>query len=228
MTNMVNSIKPPLIKGVLFDLDGTLADTAPELVDALNLSLTQFGYPAVQYDALCNEASHGSLAMVQAAQPNVTPQVQQQLQQALLQHYQQIIGDNCQLFDGLWPFLALLNQQNIPFGVVTNKPARFTRPLLNKLGLSDMPTIVSGDSTLHSKPHVSPMLLAAQQLAVEPEHILYLGDAQRDMEAAHASNMIAALAKWGYIRDDDNIKQWQADISFETPIDLTQWLKQQF
>ncbi|MCL1050496.1 HAD-IA family hydrolase [Shewanella abyssi] len=228
MTDRNCAIKHRAIKAVLFDLDGTLADTAPDMVDALNISLREQGHSTVAYSQLRNSASHGSLAMVQAALPDANEDIQRQVQLALLDNYEKINGNNCDLFHGLWPFLHLLTLNNIPFGVVTNKPARFTRPLLIKLGLDkQMPAIVSGDSTRYSKPHTAPMLLAAQQIGVSAEHILYLGDAERDLVAARASNMQAGLAKWGYIGATDDIATWPMDICFDTPDELTRWFKHQ-
>ncbi|MGS0676498.1 HAD family hydrolase [Shewanella sp. 125m-1] len=204
------------IKGVLFDLDGTLADTAPEMIEALNMALAANGHSRVPFEAIRASASHGSVAMIKAAIPAIDDASIPSLQQSLFDNYELINGDNCDLFKGLDRLLDTLSQLSIPFGVVTNKPARFARPLLDKLGLTaKMPAVVSGDTTQHSKPHTAPMLLAAQQLRVLPEHILYLGDAERDLIAAKAANMISGLAVWGYIGPDDEPSLWPADLSFE-------------
>lgn len=228
MTDCHLTEKRLAIKGVLFDLDGTLADTAPDMIEALNISLAQFGFAAVNSCELRYQSSHGSLALVQTALPEQNETMHAQVQSALLKNYPQVNGKHCQLFAGLDAFLNLLSEQNIPFGVVTNKPARFTRPLMIKMGFDKrMPTIVSGDSTLHSKPHTAPMLLAAQQLSVKPEQILYLGDAERDMQAAKACGMHAGLAEWGYIGPDDAIIEWPSDVSFGDPYVLSRWLKNQ-
>ncbi len=226
MTDCHITVKQPAINGVLFDLDGTLADTAPDMIEALNISLAQFGFPAVNSCELRYQASHGSLALVQTALPLQDEAMHAQVQSALLENYPQVNGKHCRLFAGLDGFLNLLSEHGIPFGVVTNKPARFTRPLMIKMGFEKlMPTIISGDSTLHSKPHTAPMLLAAQQLSVSPDQILYLGDAERDMQAAKACGMYAGLAKWGYIGPSDVITEWPSDISFIDPDDLSKWLK---
>ncbi|MFT5789829.1 MAG: 2-phosphoglycolate phosphatase [Shewanella sp.] len=228
MTDSSNAKKHLAIKAVLFDLDGTLADTALDMVEALNISLIQFGYSTITYSKLRNVASHGSLAMVQAALPGANDDIQRQVQLALLDNYEKVNGNNCDLFPGLWPFISLLRLNDIPYGVVTNKPARFTRPLLIKLGLDkQMPAIVSGDTTLYSKPHTAPMLLAAQQLGISAEHILYLGDAERDMVAAQASNMHAGFAGWGYIAPHDDIEKWPIDICFGNTDELLKWFELQ-
>ena len=228
MTKAAQLHKPiATIKAVLFDLDGTLADTAPDMIEALNMSLAQFGFAAANSDELRYQASHGSLAMVKTALPNQAHETQQKVQAALLANYPKVNGKHCELFNGLDLFLTLLTKHAIPFGIVTNKPARFTRPLMNKMGFDkQMPTIISGDTTLFSKPHTAPMLLAAQQLAVYPSDILYLGDAERDMQAAKAAGMHAGLAMWGYIGPNDAIKNWPPDMTFKQPDDLTRWMEQ--
>ncbi|ABV87385.1 HAD family hydrolase [Shewanella pealeana] len=205
------------IKGVLFDLDGTLVDTAPDMIEALNISLEAHGHSRVPFEQIRDSASHGSIAMIRAALPHIDEQYIAQLQQSLFDNYERINGNDCCLFEGLDRLLETLHGLSIPYGVVTNKPARFSRPLLNRLGLTaKMPTVISGDTTLYSKPHTAPMHLAAQQLKVLPEHILYLGDAERDLVAAKAANMISGLALWGYIGANDDISLWPADLSFET------------
>lgn len=213
------------IKGVLFDLDGTLADTAPDLVQALNLSLQDVGIAAQPLAAMRYAASHGSFALVDAAIPDAAEDLRSQVQQGLLTHYQRINGDHCALFTGIAALLDWLELTQLPFGVITNKPARFTRPLLRKLNLYlRMPVIISGDSTKHPKPHTAPMLLGAQQLNCAPEHILYLGDAERDLLAAKAAGMLGGVALWGYLGVNDKPLQWPAHAHFASPTELHQAL----
>ncbi|MCS6154834.1 HAD family hydrolase [Shewanella baltica] len=213
------------IQGVLFDLDGTLADTAPDLVQALNLSLQDVGIAAQPLAAMRYAASHGSFALVDAAIPNAADDLRTQVQQGLLAHYQRINGDYCALFTGIAALLDWLELTQLPFGVITNKPARFTRPLLRKLNLHlRMPVIISGDSTKHPKPHTAPMLLGAQQLNSAPEHILYLGDAERDLLAAKAAGMLGGVALWGYLGVNDKPLEWPAHAHFASPTELHQAL----
>ncbi|WP_064791403.1 HAD family hydrolase [Shewanella woodyi] len=215
------------IKAVLFDLDGTLVDTAPDLVAALNLSLAQFNCPQVSLDKMRQVASDGSLALVKVAQPHLNEDKQFELQQGLLRHYTQINGQHSQLFDGISALLAYLDEHAIPYGIVTNKPARFTRPLLDVLGLSvSMGTVVSGDSTLFSKPHIAPMLLAAQQIDCPAEQILYLGDAERDLLAADNAGMLGGIAMWGYIGSDATPQNWPSNFTFHSPQDVVELLAQ--
>jgi 2-phosphoglycolate phosphatase len=204
------------VKAVLFDLDGTLADTAPDLVQALNLSLDEAGFTIQVLGAMRHAASHGSLFLVKTAIPEADERVQIDIQQAMLRHYARINGDHCRLFDDLPELLSLLDSQAIPYGVVTNKPARFARPLIEKLGLTyKLKALISGDSTRYAKPHTAPMLLAAQQIATAPQDILYLGDAERDLVAAHNARMLGGVALWGYLSPADKPDTWPADRQFE-------------
>lgn len=215
------------INGVLFDLDGTLADTAIDLVTALNLSLNDFGYSTHPVESLRHAASHGSMALVNAAQPHVSDEQKRVLQQGLLSHYQNVNGQHCVLFDGMAQLLAKLEQLQLPFGIVTNKPARFTRPLLDALQLTHrMQAVISGDSTLHAKPHTAPMLLAAQQLRCQPANILYLGDAERDLLAAQAANMAGGVALWGYLSAIDRPSTWPAVAHFTHPLEILSFVEQ--
>lgn len=220
------------ILGVLFDLDGTLADTAPDLVAALNLALHDFDYPSVALEDVRDAASNGSLALVTAAQPTLDAAQKVQLQQALLAHYQRINGDNARLFDGMTEVLHYLMENGIAFGVVTNKAARFTRPLLTKLCLGQQPliecirSVISGDSTTQGKPAAAPMLLAAQQLGCDAGNIIYIGDARRDLEAAQNSHMHGGIAMWGYIAKDDKPADWPHQICFDKPYAIIDYLAQ--
>ncbi|UJF20681.1 HAD family hydrolase [Shewanella sp. OMA3-2] len=207
----------PAIKGVLFDLDGTLADTAPDLVYALNLGMADAGYPSCSLETVKHAATHGSLALVKAALPDIDDDEQKQLQQALLHHYRLINGDRSCLFEHLAELLTYFDNHNMPYGIVTNKHACFARPLVQKLGLmSRIKTLISGDSTLHPKPHSAPMLLAAQQMNLCPESILYLGDAERDLIAAQNANMIGGIAHWGYLSPQDKPHLWPGQLHFNT------------
>ncbi|QFU22890.1 HAD hydrolase-like protein [Shewanella eurypsychrophilus] len=225
MGNIDASVKVS-IKAVLFDLDGTLADTAPDLVAALNLSLEQLGHSSVTLTQMRHIASNGSMALVKAALPHASEHEQLHAQQELLRFYEQINGDNCYLFDGIPQLLAHLDSVGLPYGIITNKPARFTRPLIAALGLtSRMKTVISGDSTLFAKPHVAPMLLASQQISVCPENILYLGDAERDLLAAKYSAMIGGTALWGYISDNDQPENWPSQHNFNTPFEVLDFIR---
>lgn len=222
---LINASLSPAVSGVLFDLDGTLVDTAPDLVAALNLALREHKFSQVELEDVRFAASHGSMALVRAAQPDVEETKAIALQQALLFHYARVNGDHCQLFDGVSELLSQLIRTGIPYGIVTNKAARFSRPLIKKLGLAQScQSLISGDSVTRGKPDAAPMLLAANQLSRHPEHIFYLGDAKRDMEAARAAQMISVLANWGYIGAEDDTGSWPVDLALEHPQELIrQW-----
>ncbi|WP_372871821.1 HAD family hydrolase [Shewanella sp.] len=210
--------------GVLFDLDGTLVDTAPDLVAALNLALAEHSYSSVLLEQVRHAASHGSMALVRAAQPHLDESFALALQQTLLRHYEIINGQHCRLFEGIPALLDALTSAGIPFGIVTNKAARFARPLIERLAMSNVSSLISGDSSIRSKPDSAPMLLAASQLNCDPADIFYLGDAKRDMDAAKASGMTAVLANWGYFGLNDNPDAWPYDLRLACPLELLNYL----
>ncbi|MEI6859397.1 MAG: HAD hydrolase-like protein [Shewanella sp.] len=226
MTTHIYKASKAEIKAVLFDLDGTLADTAPDLVAALNMSLSQLDYPQVSLKAMRHIASNGSMALVKAALPQESEEVCLETQLLLLRFYLDINGQFCRLFAGIAELLEYLDNQGLPFGIVTNKPARFTRPLIAALGLTQsMKTVVSGDSTLYAKPHAAPMLLASQQIECACQDILYLGDAKRDLVAAQASGMQGGVALWGYIGETDSPEDWPCVHQFDSPLDVLELLR---
>lgn len=207
--------------GVLFDLDGTLVDTAPDLVAALNLALADFGFSRADLDSMRPIASHGSLALVKAAKPDLDEDVAIQIQQALLAHYGKVNGTEAKLFPGINLLLEHLESRHIPWGIVTNKAARYARPLLDRLGLAHQcSTLISGDTVTRGKPDAAPMLLGASHLGRHTEHLLYLGDAKRDMEAARNAGMVSVLASWGYLSSLDEAHDWPIDIHLKRPQDL--------
>ncbi|MGB0894960.1 MAG: HAD family hydrolase [Parashewanella sp.] len=212
-------IKP--IKAVLFDLDGTLVDTAHDLIAALNLVLTELGFPLQEYQSFKYTVSNGSPFMVKKALPDHSAEQREPIRQKMLSHYTRINGERGGVFPELIDVLTKLTSKNIAIGVVTNKPAHFTHPLLQRLGVIDkLKCVISGNTTTRTKPDPAPMLLAAQQMQIEPEHILYVGDAPRDIEAAKNSNMQSAVAMWGYLSKNDTPELWKADHLLQKPIEL--------
>lgn len=210
------------IQAVLFDLDGTLVDTAPDLIAALDCALQEAGLPCCNAKFMRPAASHGSLAMVKAACPDMPTATQQALQQRMLHWYNTVNGQHAQLFAGMETLLTFLRSRQIPIGVITNKPARFTRPLLQRMGLLPlMRCVISGDSCTRNKPAPAPMLLAAQQCNIAPQSVLYLGDAERDLLAAQAVGMQGGVAHWGYIGPQDHPENWPSTIMLANPAQLT-------
>ena len=205
--------------GVLFDLDGTLLDSSGDLLNALDMALKLHQFSPCNRSKVKTYISDGSFAMVKAAtKKSVSETVLRQVQQSMLQLYQKNLGQDTVYFEGMPHLLGWLDEQQIPWGIVTNKQARFARPLIKNLNLtSRIQTLVSGDSCVKAKPNSEPMLLAAQQLQRHPSKIFYLGDALRDVEAANCSGMISVAVTWGFHKETDEIEQWSAQHHIEQP-----------
>lgn len=211
---------------VLFDLDGTFADTGPDLHHAVNLLLGELGRPPIDYADFRPVVSHGSRAMLKAAlgidpeHPDFRP-----LQNRFLDLYLANITTHTRLFEGMESLLERLEAQSIPWGIVTNKPARLTNPLMEELGLSRRASaIVSGDTTAHAKPHPEPILHACRLTGVAPISTIYVGDAARDIEAGRNAGTRTLVALFGYLSARDNPADWQADGMISHPLDLLAWL----
>jgi len=211
---------------VLFDLDGTLVDTAPDLVACLNQTLLEHGYAAIPAAGVKPCISMGALAMIKHAVPNSDPGEQNQLLEYMLDCYQSNIAAHSRFFDGMGETLETIESLGLKWGVVTNKRERFTLPLLEALNLSDRAAcVISGDTTANSKPHPEPMLAACRQAGVKPENCVYIGDAPHDIAAGKNANMKTLAALYGYIKDNDRPENWGADALIEEPRQLQQWIK---
>lgn len=213
---------PSMIRAVLFDLDGTLVDTAPDLGYALNLMLARRGLPALPADAIRGQASHGSQGLIKLAfgvsmdDPDFPG-----LRSEFLEIHAAHLVDRSAPFPGMERLLDELEGRRIAWGVVTNKPARFTEPLLEQLGLlSRAACVVSGDTCSRAKPDPEPMLHACHIVAVEPGHCLYVGDAERDVQAARAVGMPVVVALYGYLSENDCPEEWGGDGHIQHPLDL--------
>lgn len=211
---------------LLFDLDGTLVDTAPDLAAALNQLLERHGRAALSTDAIRPVASHGTpglLGLGFGLTPNDPAFAE--LRREYLDLYEATRYHASRLFDGLEECLTHLEQNGQSWGIVTNKPARFTEPLLERLNLRQRAVcIVSGDTAAQPKPDPAPMRLACQIAGVAPTDCLYVGDAERDVIAAHAVSMPCAIAAWGYLGPDDRPETWHAEYQFATPHTLMRHL----
>lgn len=211
---------------VLFDLDGTLADTAPDLAAALNRVRAERGLPPVDPAILRAHASSGARGLL-AAGMGITPAHADYgvLRDAFLRHYTETLALESRLFDGVAAMLAALEAQALPWGVVTNKATRYTGPVVAALGLAQrVAVVVSGDTTPHPKPHPAPLLHAAQVLGVEPARCVYVGDDLRDIEAGNAAGMPTLVALWGYMGESLEPEHWPAAGWLDTPRDLLPWL----
>jgi phosphoglycolate phosphatase len=214
------------MKAVLFDLDGTLADTAPDLGHALNLQRERHGLPPLPQDIIRPYASHGTVGLFDIGF-GLTPQDERfaPMREEYLALYTANLCLHTTLFPGMAELLAALEARNIAWGVVTNKPARFTEPLLELLGLTQRAaSIISGDTCAHPKPHPEPLLRAAREAGADPASCLYVGDAERDIEAAHAAGMPALIAAYGYLGANDRPETWRADGTIQHPSEILRYL----
>lgn len=217
---------PPTIRGVLFDLDGTLADTAPDLAYALNTLRGEQGIPPLTFADIRPHVSHGAAALVKLGF-DITPQSPHfaSLRQRLLEIYETHLARETRLFPGMEEVLAALESRAIKWGVVTNKPAWLTKPLLQQLGILERAaTVVSGDTTERKKPHPEPMFHAAKEAGLRAEECLYVGDAHRDIEAGLRAGMCTLVAMFGYIGDDDAPHTWGAHGMIRSPREILRWL----
>ena len=207
---------------VFFDLDGTLADTAPDLAAAANRLVVEHGMPPVAYEKLRPVASHGARGLIGAAfgkRPE-DPEFPA-LRDAFLEYYEADIAVHTRLFDGMDQVLARLDAAGIRWGIVTNKIARFTVPLVNAIGLAPRASaVVSGDTTPHAKPHPAPLLHAAELSGVVPARCVYVGDDLRDIQAGQAAGMATVAAAYGYCGEGEPPETWGADYLIRHPAEL--------
>jgi phosphoglycolate phosphatase len=207
------------IRAVLFDLDGTLADTAPDLVAVLNRLLVARGRPPVPFAIARNHASHGAAGLIRLGFGLAPDEpVDDALRQEFLVNYAGIGHANSRLFISLEMLSAVVSNCRAAWGIVTNKPAAFTASLLEQLGLRGRPgTVISGDTLPQRKPHPAPLLHAAGELGIDPKDCIYLGDAERDIEAGRAAGMRTVATSYGYIRPGEDILRWRADARIDHP-----------
>ena len=216
----------PKVRAVLFDLDGTFADTAPDLAAALNHVRATRDLAPLPLAILRPQASHGSVGLLKVGM-NITPDSPDfpALREIFLQHYADNICVHTRLFDGMAELINQLDAREIVWGIVTNKPHRFTVPLMQSLGYATRAgCLISGDTCAHAKPHPEPMQLACTTIKIPAENCLYLGDDQRDMQAANAVNMRGIIANYGYVSEECSVANWQAFGSVDTPLDLLDFL----
>lgn len=210
------------IRGVLFDLDGTLLDTAPDMALALNIQREHHGLAPLPYSDIRPYVSHGAIAMlrlgfnISAHNPDF---------EAMREQYLQIYADNLavhtSLFPGLDGFLDSLDKKKIKWGIVTNKPEFLTQPLLQALKLDQRASsVISGDTVSPKKPNPAPLFAACKESKLIPSQCIYVGDAERDIAAGRTAGMKTIVAEWGYITPDDTTDEWQADHSIEQSSEL--------
>jgi len=214
------------INTVLFDLDGTLIDTAPDMAAALDVLCDEEQQQRLPFSEVRPVVSNGSVALVTLAfGDELDSATLDRLKQRYLEIYQNDLAVHSQLFDEMASLLTQLEQKNIKWGVVTNKPGWLTEPLMETLGLHQRAAcIVSSDSTENRKPHPEPMFYACKLANSQPEECVYVGDARRDIEAGHNAGMKTIIAEYGYIGDWENTEDWQADHSIQSPSQLLSYL----
>ena len=204
------------LSSILFDLDGTLLDTADDLGAALNHVLGKHQFNPLSADEYTQHASNGSIALLQAGfgeHWHNLPQLE--LKTEFLHYYQENIAVHTRYYPCIEHLLLTLNEQSIPWGIVTNKPTYLTLPLLTHFELlNGCQSVVCGDTLAVAKPSAEPILLACQQIGIDAKSCLYLGDAQRDIEAGQNAGMKTAIASWGYIPKNIDLATWNADLVF--------------
>jgi phosphoglycolate phosphatase len=215
-------LRPP--RAVLFDLDGTLADTAPDLAAAVNLMRSARGLAAVPYEQLRPVASAGARGLIGAAF-GIGPDAPEfaAMRVEFLDNYAAAIAIHTRLFDGIREMLNGIEQAGLQWGIVTNKPARFTDALVPLIGLGDAACVISGDTTPHAKPHPQPLLEAASRIGLASEACWYVGDDLRDIQAGRAASMATIGAGWGYCGNVDPVT-WEADALAAHPRQLLELL----
>lgn len=224
---MPSSFSLPRPRAILFDLDGTLADTAPDLAAAINLLETARGLPPTPYSRLRPVTSGGAPGLIGVAfglKPDDDGYAE--LRTGFLANYAAALASESSLFDGVPGLLQGLQQRGLAWGIVTNKAMRFTDPLVPKIGLQGAACVISGDTTAHSKPHPAPLLEAARQLTLEPHECWYVGDDLRDMQAGRAAGMITIAAAWGYCGHVEPTA-WDADALVDSPLHLLNLIRAQ-
>jgi phosphoglycolate phosphatase len=215
-----------MIEGVLFDLDGTFADTAPDLAAALNHVRKQRRLLPLPLETVRPQASHGARGLlklgfgVEQEDPDFAL-----LRASFLEYYADNICVHTHLFPGMDTLIDTLEQRNLPWGIVTNKPHRFTVPLMKALGYGKRAAcLISGDTCERAKPYPDQLLKASKILGVAPENCIYLGDDLRDMRAADAAGMSGIIALYGYIDEHANTNNWSADGEINSPLALLHYL----
>jgi len=211
---------------VLFDLDGTLADTAGDLAHALNRVRADHGRGPMPVDALRQYASAGARGLLGAGMDLVPGDAAyDEARAAFLAHYEAGLTRSTRLFDGVQDVLDAIEARGLAWGIVTNKAERYTGPIVVALDLAHRAgTIVCGDTTPHPKPHPAPLLHAASALRLPPSRCVYIGDDRRDIDAGNAAGMPTLVASWGYLGDGEPAERWPANGWLRTPRDLIDWL----
>lgn len=210
------------VRAVLFDLDGTLIDSAPDLgaaADKMRLDRGLPSLPPAHYRPMAGAGARGMLQVAFGMSPQ-HPEFET-MREEFFSNYERCMTHNTYAFDGVAELLGALERRQLPWGVVTNKSQRFTNPLTQSMPLfAGAAVIVSGDTTPHAKPHPAPLLEAAKRLGVDPADCVYVGDDERDIVAGRAAGMRTVAASYGYLGSQLDIAAWQADAEIKFPMAL--------
>ncbi len=216
----------PLARGVLLDLDGTLFDTAPDLVAALNALRGEQQLPSLPAATFANSVGHGSVPMI-ARGFDLAPEhpAFEPLRQRFLELYHRDVSARTRPYNGMETVLSALDAAQIPWGIVTNKPGWLTRPLITALGYDERPLcVVTGDDIARRKPHPHQVLEGCRRLALKPADCVVVGDAERDIQAGRSAGTLTLAALYGYLSGDDHAARWGADGLISSPEEILRWV----
>jgi phosphoglycolate phosphatase len=210
------------VHAVLFDLDGTLVDSAPDLgaaVDKMRVDRGMPSLPLIHYRAMAGAGARGMIGLAFGWTPDHPDY--EQLKDEFFVNYESALTVRTVAFEGVFQLIQRLEEMRMPWGVVTNKSKRFTEPLTQAMPLfANAAVIISGDTTPHAKPHPAPLLEAAKRLGVDPSRCVYVGDDERDIVAGHAANMQTVAATYGYLGAASDVQKWQAHAQINAPFEL--------
>ncbi len=217
---------PDPVEAVLFDVDGTLADTLPDLAAAMNAAISEHAFPPLPARRYRGAVTGGSRTMMRTALGRTPePELAEAIRLRFLAAYAARIVVHTRLFPGMEALLLAIESRGLPWGIVTNKPHDLTRRLLDALGIADRPScVVCGDRVAHAKPHPEPLLHASRLLRIPPAHCLFVGDSPDDIAAGRAAAVRTLVARYGYLPDGDDASGWDAHGHIENPLDLLGWL----
>lgn len=206
------------LEAVLFDLDGTLADTAPDLIAALERLRLELGLPKIETGPLRQRVGRGAVAILEGGLPELGQADREAFRDRFLDDYQARCWDASRPYDGIPDFLDVLEAMGVPWGVVTNKIDRLARPLLEQAGWADrMGCLVAGDTAARPKPAPDPVLAACSALGADPRRVVFVGDDERDVIAGRAAGTRTVAALWGYAAEPERVTAWGADAIAEMP-----------
>ena len=213
------------IDAMLFDFDGTIADTSYDMVNCLNILLHNHKIDTVHLNTAKNFISTGAGGLIDFACPNLTEITRKLYISEYLDIYKDNIFIKTHLFDGVIELIDTLVLNNYKWGIVTNKPGYLVNPIIKMLNFKYQPCcLVAGDTLKVKKPNPEPLLHASKIISCDPKSCIYVGDDERDILAANAAGMISIAASYGFIDDLDQIKKWGSDYIINSPLDLTNFI----